>query len=168
MRRNVITAEIGEAIKIAHTAGIGLREFARNKGIPEGTVLAYAHRKGLTQQIASAKVAANPKLARDLAQPDAINEIKPWQAVATTMQQRGTRHVERMAGVSENVAAHVAGMKPGVVLDKIHEVEKFDRIARRTFGLSDSAGGGSLSVNILTRQAVVCVSADNDKGSNGN
>jgi hypothetical protein len=50
-----ITPEIWEAVKVAHAAGIGLREFARNAGFPEGTVLSYAKRKGLTQQIKSAK-----------------------------------------------------------------------------------------------------------------
>ena len=51
-----------EHAKTVYAAGIGLRELARNMGIPEGTMLARASREGWTQQIATAKVAARPKL----------------------------------------------------------------------------------------------------------
>lgn len=158
--RRTITPEIWEQIKVAHAAGIGLREFARNKGIPEGTVLSYAKRKGLTQEIAIAKLATRPDLARELAKPDAIDAITPLQSVAVTMQQRGQRHVERIAGVTEKVLPHLEGMEPGAVLKGIHEIEKYDRMARRNFGLGDSTGGGSLNVNILTNQALVQISPD--------
>jgi len=36
--RSTISAAIWEQIKTAHAGGIGLREIARNMGIPEGTV----------------------------------------------------------------------------------------------------------------------------------
>jgi hypothetical protein len=157
--RRTITPEIWEAIKVAHAAGIGLREFARNKGIPEGTILSYAKRKGFTQEIATAKVAARPDLARDLAMPDAIDAITPLQSVATTMVERGQRHVERMADVTEKVLPHLESMQPGAILDGIHEVEKFDRMARRNYGLADGQGtGGNLNVNILAGQAAVTIS----------
>jgi hypothetical protein len=151
--RRTITPEIGEQIKVAHAAGIGLREFARNANIREGTVLSFAKRHGLTQQIATAKVAARPELARELAQPDAINAITPMQSVAATMMQRGQRHVERTADVTERVMPHLERMQPGDVLDGIHEIEKFDKMARRNYGLGDSTVGGSLSINVLTNQA---------------
>ncbi len=154
MPKRTITPEMWEAIKVAHAAGIGLREFARNKGIPEGTVLSYAKRRGLTQEIATAKVVARPELARELARPDAIDAITPLQSVATTMVQRGQRYVERMAGVSEKVAGHVETMAPAAILDSIHEVEKFDRVARRTYGLGDgSTSHGSLNIHVLANQA---------------
>ena len=81
------------ANKIAYTSGIGLREIARNMGIAEGTVLARAKREGWTQQIRSAKTLANRE--------DSVPAVTATEAVAITMQQRGERHVERMAGVSE-------------------------------------------------------------------
>jgi hypothetical protein len=68
--RRTISAEIWEQIKVAHAAGIGLREVPRNMDIPEGTVLSYAKRKGLTQEIATANLAAQPELARALSPPD--------------------------------------------------------------------------------------------------
>jgi hypothetical protein len=47
----------------------------------------------------------------------------------------------------------------GEVLRGIDEIEKYDKMARRNFGLTDSAGaGGSLSINVLTNQAAVFVS----------
>lgn len=159
MKRQTITAATWEAIKVAYAAGIGLREFARNAGIPEGTVLSYAKRKGLTQEIATAKIGQRPELARALAQPDAINAITPLQSVATTMVQRGQRHVERMAGVSEKIVGHVETMDPAEVLESIHEVEKFDRMARRTYGLSEQGGSGTLSLSVLTKDAAIRVSA---------
>ena len=54
MRRK-ITNELWEQIKTAVASGIGLREIARNMGIPEGTVLSRAKRESWTQQIQSAK-----------------------------------------------------------------------------------------------------------------
>jgi len=50
MRRK-ITNETWEQIKTAYASGIGLRELARNAGVPEGTVLSRAKREGWTEQI---------------------------------------------------------------------------------------------------------------------
>jgi hypothetical protein len=158
--RRTISAGTWEAAKTAFASGIGLRELARNMDLPEGTVLARAKRERWTQQIAAAKVASRPSLARELAKADAITAISPMQSAAATMQQRGQRHVERMAGVSEQVAAHVETMEPEAVLGSIHEVEKFDRMARRTFGLGDGAGTGTLNVQILANQAMVQIAQD--------
>jgi hypothetical protein len=125
VNRNKISPEIWEQIKVAHAAGIGLREIARNMNIPAGTVLSHAKRKGLTQQIQTAK-----NEARLSVQSDAITPTM-MQSVAVTMQQRGEQHVGRIAGISERVVTHVESMQPATILESIHEVEKFDRMARR-------------------------------------
>src|SRR5438067_12312194 len=44
--RKRISPECWEQIKTAYASGIGLREIARNMGIPAGTVLARANREG--------------------------------------------------------------------------------------------------------------------------
>jgi hypothetical protein len=67
-----------------------------------------------------------------LAQLDAINAITPLQSVTATMVQRGQRHVEHMASVSEKVVGHVEKMRPAAVLDSIHEAKSSIRMARRT------------------------------------
>ena|SRR5439155_18920132 len=54
-KRRAISSETWQQIKTAYASGIGLREIARNMGIPEGTVLSRAKREGWTQQIESAK-----------------------------------------------------------------------------------------------------------------
>jgi hypothetical protein len=52
-----------------------------------------------------------------------------------SMQQRGKRHVERMAGVSECAVDHI---------------EKLDKVARRTYGLDDIQPGVKISLNVLS------------------
>jgi hypothetical protein len=133
-------------IRTAHAAGIGLREMARNLSIPEGTVLARAKREGWTRQIQDAKALAPA--------PMQSTAITPAQSAALTMAERGARHVERMAGVADRVGPHVETMTPGEVLDRIDRVERFDRMARRTFGLDVAhtlSGGGLLGLHVTVR-----------------
>jgi hypothetical protein len=134
--KRIIPAELWEQIKTAYASGIGLREIARKMELPSGTVLARAKCEGWTQQIAAAKLIERPNLAREIAKrDDAINAITPMQSAAVSMQQRGQRHLERMAGVSEKVVSHVETLEADRVLDRVDDVEKLDRIARRTYGL---------------------------------
>jgi hypothetical protein len=71
------------------------------------------------------------------------------------MQQRGQRHLERMANVSEKVVSHVETMEPSAILDRVDDVEKADRIARRNFGLENNAWGnsGPIQVHVLAQRA---------------
>ena len=151
-----ISAERWEQIKTAYASGIGLRETARNMGIPAGTVLARAKREGWTQQIAAARLIERPELAREIAKPDAIAAITPMQSAAVCMRERAQRHVDRMAGVTEKVLPHLETMAPDSILHRVDQVEKLDRIARRNYGLdSTSAQPGILNVAILTGQIPV-------------
>ena len=109
-------------------------------GIPEGTVLARAKRENWTREIQNAKALAKRE--------DSAPTVTATEAVAITMQQRGERHVERMAGVGEKVVTHVEALEPDVILEKIDKVEKADRVARRTYGLSDGDSHGNPMVNI--------------------
>jgi hypothetical protein len=153
-----LSAAQWEQIKTAYASGIGLRELARNAGIPAGTVLARAKREGWTQQIAQAKLIERPELAREIAKPDAINAITPMQSAAITMQQRGQRYTERMAGVSEKVLPHLEKMQPGAILDSARNIEQFDRVARRNYGLENQPpGGGVIQLAIMTNRAAVQV-----------
>jgi hypothetical protein len=54
------------------------------------------------------------------------------------MQQRGERHVKRMAGVSERGVDHIETMDGPEILDSVDQIEKLDKVARRTFGISDA------------------------------
>jgi hypothetical protein len=93
VRRTITNATWAE-IRTAYASGIGLREIARNMNIPEGTVLARAKREGWTREIQNAKA---------LAKREDATLATPFEAAAMSMQRRGERHVERMAGVSERV-----------------------------------------------------------------
>ena len=78
--RSKIPSERWEQIKTAYASGIGLREIARNMGIPEGTVLARAKREGWTRQIQSAKALTK--------HDDRAPAITPMEAVAGTLSKR--------------------------------------------------------------------------------
>ena len=150
MRR--ISKQTWEQIKAGYAAGIGLREIARKMNVPEGTVLARAKREGWTRQIEAAKQAIA------LTQSNAIT---PLQSIATVMHERGERHRERIAGVTEKVLPHLEGMQPESILDRVHDIEKYDRLARRNYGLSDNqAGSGSLDVRVLAGRGRILVAID--------
>jgi hypothetical protein len=138
-----------EQIKAGYAAGIGLRELARKMNVPVGTVLARSKREGWTQQIAAAKIARQPQLAKEIVKADAINAITPMQSIAAVMEERGQRYRERVAGVSERVIGHVEAMDADEILTRSAQLEKMDTIARRTFGLSDDdSRGNNVMVNI--------------------
>jgi hypothetical protein len=110
-------------------------------GIPEGTILSRAKREGWTQQIKSVKALAK----REGASP----AVTATEAVAITMQQRGERHRERMAGVSERGVDHIETMDGPEILNSVDQIEKLDKVARRTFGLDDIPPGGHFTLNVL-------------------
>jgi len=129
-RRGRISLECREQIKTAYASGIGLREIARNMGIPAGTILSRAKREGWTREIQNAKALAKRE--------DSAPAVTATEAVAITMQQRGERHLGRMANIVEKTVPHVGAMEPGAILDRIDDVETLDKVARRTFGISDA------------------------------
>jgi hypothetical protein len=129
-----------EQIKTAYASGIPLREIARNMNIPEGTVLARAKREGWTREIQSAKA---------LSKREDAPGVSPVKAVAMTMQQRGERHVERVSRIVEKTLPHVEAMEPGAILNRIHDVDKLDRIGRRTYKLDDIQQTGGLTIQLL-------------------
>jgi hypothetical protein len=153
---NRVAASTWAEIRTAYASGIGLRELARNMGIPAGTVLARSKREGWTQQIATAKLMQRPELARELAKPDAINAITPLQSAELTMQQRGERYADRLGTVVERVVPHLESLPPNEILDNARNLVQFDRVARRNFGLDDQQQPGSqFSINVLANHAAV-------------
>src|SRR5437879_1291453 len=123
------------------TGSIGLREIARNMGIPAGTVLARAKREGWTREIQNAKALVKRE--------DAPLAVTPVQAVAASMQQRGERHLERMAGVSERGVDHIQTMDGPEILNSVDQIDKLDKVARRTFGLNDNPFPPGFTLNVL-------------------
>jgi hypothetical protein len=146
MRRE-ISAGTWEQIKTAFASGIGLREIARNMGIPEGTVLARASREQWTARIEAAK---------SLAKRVEHALVPACDAVALTMQARAERHVERMAGVTDKVLPHLESMAPGEILDSARNLERFDYLARRNFRLDQQPpAGGGIHIGLLTGQVAI-------------
>jgi hypothetical protein len=129
---------------MAYASGIGLREIARKMNIPAGTILSRAKREGWTQQIQSAKALAKRE--------DSAFAVTPVEAAAMSMQKRGERHVERIAGISERGVDHIETMEGPAILDSVDQIEKLDPVARRTFGLPDD---GSQVKNIAVNIAIL-------------
>ena len=51
------------------------------------------------------------------------------------MHQRRDRHIERMADVSERRVDHVETLDGPEILNSVDQIEKLDKVPRRTFGL---------------------------------
>src|SRR5439155_3379893 len=112
-----------------YASGIGLREIARNMNIPEGTVLARAKREGWTREIQNEKALAECE--------NSALAVTPVESVAATLAERGQRHLKSMAGVSEMSVYHIETMDGPEILNTVDRIEKLDKVARRTFGISD-------------------------------
>ena len=80
---------------------------------------------------------------------DSALAVTPAEAVAMSMQRRGERHVERMAGISERGVDHIETMDGPEILNSVDRIEKLDKVARRTFGLNDNPYSG-FTLNTLT------------------
>ena len=147
--RQQISAATWQQIQTAYASGIGLREIARNMGVSQNTVLARARREKWTEQIVVAKQHA--KLLHS-------NAITPMHSAAITMQERGQRYAERMAGVSEKVLPHLESMEPGDILGSSRDIELYDRFSRRNLGLEHQPpSGGQINLAIMTNRAAVQV-----------
>src|SRR5439155_14673994 len=48
-----------------------------------------------------------------------------------------------MANIVEKTMPHVEAMEPGAILDRVDDVEKLDKVARRTFSISDDDAHGT-------------------------
>ena len=121
MRRTITNATWAE-IRTAYASGIGLREIARNMGIPEGTVLARTKRESWTREIQNARTLVKRE--------DSALAVTPVEAVAATLAERGQRHLKRMAGVSERCVDHIDTMDGPEILNSVDQIEKLDKVAR--------------------------------------
>jgi hypothetical protein len=139
--RRMITRATWAEIRTAYASGIGLREIARNMNISEGTVLARAKREGWTREIQNAKALVKRE--------DSALAVTPVEAVAATLAERGQRHLRRMAGVSEKAVDHIETMDGPEILNSVDQIEKLDKVARRTFRLDDNPLPAGFTLNTL-------------------
>jgi hypothetical protein len=139
--RSKVSANVWQQVKTAYAGGIGLREIARNMNIPEGTVLARAKREGWTRQIQNAKALAKRE--------DESPVVTPMEAVAGTMRQWAERHTGRVAGITERMLMTFEQLSEAEQLRFVDELEKIDKIGRRTFRLDDAPPRLGLCLNVL-------------------
>jgi len=69
-----------------------------------------------------------------------------------------------MADVTDKVLPHLEAMPAEEILDRADQVERYDRLARRNYGLDSSASASSaLNLNVLCGgRAVVQVNQKNE------
>lgn len=152
MRRK-ITPEVWKQVEVAIASGIGAREVARNMELAEGTVLSHLKRKAVFKQIQIARAEAATK-----SKPS--GEISPFESAARTMQQRGEKYTDRMAGISEKGLSHLESLEAAEILDRAREIELHDRWSRRNYGLDNQPPPSNCPVNfsLLCNQAAILVS----------
>ena len=66
------------------------------------------------------------------------------------MRQRGERHLERIAGVSERGVDHIETMDGPGILRSIDQIDKLDEVARRTYRLDDIPPEQHFTLNVLS------------------
>src|SRR5581483_11507218 len=120
----------------------------------EGTVLSRAKREGWSHEVQSARALGKRE--------DAL-VVSPLKAAAMSMQQRGERHIERMADVSERAVDHIETLDGPEILDSIDQIEKLDKVARRALGLNDTPSGG-FSLNILSIGGDMIIDSPQSRG----
>jgi hypothetical protein len=139
MKRNRLSKTQWEQLRTAYCAGAGLRELARGMGLSENTVTSYARRHSWSRQLQEAK-----SLPFGVSPPPA----SPVEAAASSLQERGQRHRDRMARVVEKTLPHVEAMDAADILATVKDIDVLDRIGRRTFGLDDGTGGSIVQINV--------------------
>lgn len=145
--RHKISPGVWAQIDVAIAAGVGAREIARKMGLPEGTILSHLKRKGVSSQIRDAKAVIPTQQA---------TVITPLQSAAMTIQERGQKHVERMATVSEKGLSALESMDPEEIVQRAREIELHDRWSRRNYGLDNQpASNGAVNFHILCNQAAI-------------
>jgi len=54
-----------------------------------------------------------------------------------------------MAGVSEKAVDHIEMLNGPEILNSVDQIEKLDKVARRTFGLENNPYGEHFTLNVL-------------------
>lgn len=75
------------------------------------------------------------RAAKSLARPGEYAIVPACDAAAAAMHERGARHVERMATITEKVLPHLESLPPAEILGNARNLERFDLVARRNYGL---------------------------------
>ena len=147
MRRK-ITNDIWEQVKTAFASGIGLREIARNTGIPPGAILSRAQREGWTQQIQSAKALVKRE--------DTTPAVAPFQAVAATLSELGEATRTAAARVHHRALtyAEILPAKELIQPSTAHAVKNHVQSAGLVHGWAEQQPQAEIQVNVLSFAAI--------------
>ena len=96
------------------------------------------------------------RLQKSLAKPVECTIVSACEAAAQTMQARAERHVERGGHHRPRPVPVLEKMEPAEILEGARNLEQFDYVARRNYGVENQPSpGGLINLAILTNQAVV-------------
>ena len=141
-KRKHIPESVWADIRTAHaSSGTPLRQLAERMKLPVGTVLGRAAREKWNQKI---------REARALAPVDSTPAVSPMQAVIASMQERGERHVAKVATLTEKMVGTFERLPEEEQLRLVAELERVDKIGRKAFGL-DTGEGPQVAVQVLNQ-----------------
>jgi len=113
-----ISKEVWDKLRLGRAVGATFAELARQSGINRNTLLSYAARDGWSQQIATARQQA------DNGKPDVTDVVQKVLA---------GRHRETKLALSDFLLKCISeASKRGIVAEDLDDVEKLERIARRS------------------------------------
>lgn len=115
-------------MKAAYLAGAELRPLARAAGIAEGTLLSRASREKWHKQ--------RERAVQHRMQANDYDDAT--QSIAIEHEERVRRHIRRMEDLSERVGGRVDRLGADEALDRIRNIDTFDRVTRRTLGIKDA------------------------------
>ena len=143
-KRKRIPESVWADIRTAHaSSGTPLRQLAERMKVPTGTLLGRAAREKWTRKI---------REARALVPVDSMPAVSPMQAVIASMQERGERHVGRVAGLTEKMVGTFEKLPEADQLQFVAELERLDKIGRKAFGIADPSDGAPfVAVSVLNQ-----------------
>lgn len=142
-----------EAVRLLIVSGLGVRQAAREMGIPEDTVLAWSARYGWTQKAAEIRekavaVVRAREEARGIVQSSAIKA--PVDALATVMEELGARSRIGFAKASAKVAEDLADATPDKLILVAQEAQQWAKTAALAHGWQ-AVGGATVNVAVALR-----------------
>jgi hypothetical protein len=116
-----ISKAVWDQIKVARAGGASYGELAQRTGIPKGTILAHAHRKGWTKDVALARPRENNAPTHNVTD-----------AIAAILHERGCETKMRMSEFLLKAARQLAE-RDDIVVDSLEGAKILKHLEHRSF-----------------------------------
>ena len=146
--------DILEQLQEAYRKGQGLKKLCEDNNLDELSILRQAKLENWGKPNIKKSTNTSPTLSED---------TKPKR----TPIEKGHSYAERLTVLLERTLQHLEENSeddPQIILDAIDQIEKLDRVARRSYGLDkEQTGGPTLNVNILAQGIQAFAQVDYDR-----